>query len=55
MMPDAADVADLNAVMALMPEDASYPCEVTVTSRDAQGRPTAIEITPIEESSHAHE
>ena len=55
MMPDAADVADLNVIMTLMPEEVSYPCEVTVTSRDAQGRPTAIEITPIEESSHAHE
>ena len=53
MMPDAADVADLNAVMALMPEGATFPCEISVVAWDSAGRPTAIEIIPLEENHHA--
>lgn len=49
---DTDDVADLNAVMALMPEGATFPCEISVVARDSAGRPTAIEITLTPEEIH---
>jgi len=47
-MNDQTDTADVCAIMALLPEDVAYPCEIEVTARDDQGRITAIEITPTE-------
>ena len=52
MTQDAADVADLNAIMAKLPEEAAHnPCEIAITSRDEQGRIASIEVTP-EENHH---
>ncbi len=46
-MTDQTDTADVCAIMALLPPDAVFPCEVEVTARDDQGRITAIKTTPL--------
>lgn len=48
MMTDQTDTRDLTDVMALLPEDVAYPCEIEITARDDQDRVTSIEITPTE-------
>lgn len=54
-MSDEADTADVCAIMALLPEDVAYPCEIEITARDAQGHITHIEVTshPPTEIDHA--
>lgn len=45
-MSDEADTRDLTAIMALLPEDVAYPCEIEV-ERDSEGRIIAIKTTPL--------
>ena len=50
---DTDDLADLNAIMAKLPEEAAHnPCEIAITSRDEQGRIASIEITLTLEEIH---
>lgn len=49
-MSDENDRRDLDTIMALLPEDVAYPCQIEVTVCDAQGRVISIEATPTEET-----
>ncbi len=50
---DTGDLADLNAIMAKLPEEAAHnPCDIVIKERDEQGRIASIEIIPTPEEIH---
>jgi len=46
MLQDEADARDLQDILALLPEDVTYPCEVAIAERDEQGRVKSINVIP---------
>jgi len=49
---DTDDLADLNAIMERLPEEAAHTaCEIAITARDGLGRIASIEVTS-EENHH---